>query len=159
MSLNIENAVKYHYDQFSPKELNYGKFVTTLVNATDAIARYDQMLKNLHNSEILFSPLRNQEAVISSRMEGTVSTMDEILQFEAEADDEDGGAQTNYRSDVFETILYQRALKNAQKGMKDGYKLSKSFLKQIHQQLLYFGRGASKSPGQFKYEQTIWQID
>ncbi len=45
----------------------------------DAVDPYDQMLKNMHNSEILLSPLRKQEAVISSRMEGTVSTMDEIL--------------------------------------------------------------------------------
>jgi hypothetical protein len=42
------------------------------------------MLKGMHNSEILLAPLRNQEAVISSRMEGTISTMDEILQYQAE---------------------------------------------------------------------------
>lgn len=38
--------------------------------------------------------------------------------------------------------------------MKDGYGLSTSFIKQMHQQLLHFGRGASKSPGQFKFEQN-----
>lgn len=153
MELNLESATHYHYDQFPPKTLNYERFITELVKATDAIARYDQMLKNLHNTEILLAPLRNQEAVISSRMEGTVSTMDEILQFEAEAEDDDS-TQLNYRSDVFETILYQRALINAQKGMKDGYKLSTSFIKMVHQQLLYFGRGANKSPGEFKVEQN-----
>ncbi len=79
MELNLENAVNYHYDKFPPLNLDYAKFITELINATDAIARYDQMLKNIHNSEILLAPLRNQEAVISSRMEGTVSTMDEIL--------------------------------------------------------------------------------
>ncbi|ATP57758.1 cell filamentation protein Fic [Pedobacter ginsengisoli] len=153
MNLNFDTATKYHYDQFPPENLDYGKFINELVKATDAIARYDQMLKNLHNSEILLSPLRNQEAVISSRMEGTVSTMDEILQFEAEEEGEEPNLN-NYRSDVFETILYQRALKNAQKGMKDGYELSTSFIKQVHQQLLYFGRGANKSPGAFKSEQN-----
>lgn len=153
MNLNFDKATKYHYDQFPPKQLRYESFINELISATSAIARYDQMLKNLHNSEILLAPLRNQEAVISSRMEGTVSTMDEILQFEAE-DEGDNAELGNYRSDVFETILYQRALKNAQKGMKDGYELSTSFIKQVHQQLLYFGRGASKSPGQFKQEQN-----
>ncbi|MGV3686180.1 MAG: Fic family protein [Daejeonella sp.] len=155
MSLNLTNAVKYHYGQFPPISLKYELFIQELIKATDAIARYDQMLKNMHNNEILLAPLRNQEAVISSRMEGTISTMDEILQFEA--DEEIGGdnaSLSNYRSDVFETILYQRALKNAQKGMKDGYGLSTSFIKQMHQQLLHFGRGASKSPGQFKFEQN-----
>ena len=154
MNLNFDKAVKYHADQFPPKTLDYAKFVAELVKATDAIARYDQMLKNMHNNEIRLAPLRNQEAVISSRIEGTVSTMDEILQFEAD-DEGDNSQLLNYRSDVVETILYQRALKNAQKGIKDGYEISTSFIKQMHQQLLYFGRGAQKSPGQFKQEQNF----
>ena len=90
MELNLENAVNYHYDKFPPSSLDYERFVGPLVKATDAVARYDQMLKNMHNSEILLAPLRNQEAVISSRMEGTVSTMDEILKYEADHDVETG---------------------------------------------------------------------
>src|SRR5690606_15945184 len=86
--LNIDNAVDYHYDQFPPKSIDYSSLVVQLVSATDALARYDQMLKNMHNSEILLAPLRNQEAVISSRMEGTVSTMDEILKYEADFESE-----------------------------------------------------------------------
>ncbi len=111
------------------------------------------MLKNMHNSEILLAPLRNQEAVISSRMEGTVSTMDEILKYEADCDDEAKNV-TNVRSEVIETILYQRALKAAQQAMEEGYTLSPSLIKGIHQRLLSFGRGASKSPGKFKNEQN-----
>ena len=103
MELNLENAVNYHYNKFPPNSLDYGLFVGTLVKATDAVARYDQMLKNMHNSEILLAPLRNQEAVISSRMEGTVSTMDEILKYEADHDIEAGNA-TNVRSEVIETM-------------------------------------------------------
>jgi Fic family protein len=153
MELDLENAVDYHYDQFPPKQLNYGNFVDGLINATDAIARYDQMLKNMHNSEILLAPLRNQEAVISSRMEGTVSTMDEILKYEADH----GGETTDtskVRSEVIETILYQRALKAAQGAMNDGYPISQSMIKAVHQRLLSFGRGASESPGEFKTEQN-----
>lgn len=153
MVLKLENAVNYHYDKFPPNSLDYSKIVNALVKATDAVARYDQMLKNMHNSEILLAPLRNQEAVISSRMEGTISTMDEILKFEADSNDESTDAK-NFRSEVFETILYQRALKNAQNAMKDGYPLSKSLIQTLHQQLLYFGRGATKSPGKFKSEQN-----
>jgi Fic family protein len=151
--LNLENAIRYHYGQFPPKELNYGKLINLIIKATDAIARYDQMLKNMHNSEILLAPLRNQEAVISSRIEGTVSTMDEILKYEA-----DHGNETvqgsSVRSEVIETILYQRALKTAQKAMEDGYPLSQSLIKGIHQRLLSYGRGATKSPGKFKTEQN-----
>src|SRR6056300_1180585 len=113
MEPNLESAVDYHYGEFPPDRLDYGSFVGALIKATDAIARYDQMLKNMHNSEILLAQLRNQEAVISSRMEGTVSTMDEILKYEADHEN-DATDTTNVRSEVIETILYQRALKAAQ---------------------------------------------
>lgn len=153
MDLNLDNAVAYHYDQFPPSRLDYERFVYPLLKATDAVARYDQMLKNMHNSEIFLSPLRNQEAVISSRMEGTISTMDEILKYEA---DRNGRTEdsANVRMEVIETILYQRALQATQQAMEDGYKLSQSLVKAIHQRLLFIGRGASKSPGKLKTEQN-----
>jgi Fic family protein len=151
--MDFTNSVQYHYEKFPPQNLDYGKIVDSLLKATDALARYDQMLKNMHNSEILLAPLRNQEAVISSRMEGTISTMDEILKFEADSENDLEEAK-NVRSEVFETILYQRALLNAQKAMKDGYPLSQHLIRTLHQQLLSFGRGAQKSPGQYKTEQN-----
>lgn len=152
MNLNLDKAVQYHYNEFPPK-LDFTVFIPQLLKATDALARFDQMLKNMHNNEILLAPLRNQEAVISSRIEGTISTMDEILQYEAENDGSDD-MSNNYRSDIIETILYQRALKNAQIAMRNGYEISTSFIKQLHQQLLSLGRGANKAPGQFKTEQN-----
>ena len=153
MEINFENAVGYHYDKFPPRSLDYDRFIEPLLKATDAEARYDQMLKKMHNNEILLAPLRNQEAVISSRMEGTVSTMDEILKYEADYDSETG-IRTNVRSEIVETILYQRTLKVTQKAMEEGYPLSQLLIKGIHQQLLSYGRGASKSPGEFKKEQN-----
>src|SRR5690606_34384009 len=99
------------------------------------------------------APLRNQEAVISSRMEGTVSTMDEILKYEADYDLEEGMSDS-VRSDVIETILYQRALKQAQGQIASGYSISQSLIQSAHRTLLSFGRGANKSPGEFKTEQN-----
>jgi len=99
MELNLDDAVNYHYDKFPPTTIDYGKFIEALVNATDAVARYDQMLKNMYNSEILLAPLRNQEAVISSRIEGTISTIDEILKYEADHDEELESAP-NVRSEI-----------------------------------------------------------
>lgn len=156
-NINIENAVKYHDGKFPPDEIAYQRIIPALANAIEAISRYDQMLKNMHNSEILLAPLRNQEAVISSRMEGTISTMDEILQYEADYPETAGKNEysLNVRRDIIETVLYQRTLKNTQKAMLDGYPLSKSLLKGMHQQLLSVGRGANKSPGEFKKEQNF----
>lgn len=150
MNYNFDNAVNYHYDQFPPKSLNMGSFISQIVKATDAIAIYDQMLKSMHSRELLLAPLRNQEAVITSRMDGTISTMDEILQFEA--DHKKGETSSNVRSEVIETIFYSRALSNAQKLIEEGYPLTKSLVKTIHQQLLSYGRDSTKSPGEFKTE-------
>jgi len=125
-----------------------------LLGATDALARYDQMLQSLHNNEIFLAPLRGQEAVVSSRMEGTISTMDEILQLEAEFGDDEEGAAEEFRSDVIETSLYRRALNAAQHQIEEGRPFSESLIKSIHQHLLSFGRGAIKTPGHYKREQN-----
>ena len=151
--LNFDNAVNYHYDMFPPGQIDYERLIEPLTKAIDAVARFDQMLKNMHESEIFLTPLRNQEAVISSRMEGTVSTMDEILRYEADyGEGEDN--KSKVRSEIIETILYQRALKAAQKVIEEGRPISQWLLKAIHQKLLSFGRGASKSPGKLKTEQN-----
>ena len=125
MNRNLENAVQYHYGKFPPKNIDYTQFIQQLLLATDALARFDQMLKNLHNNEILLAPLRNQEAVISSRIEGTISTMDQILQYQADNNIE---TSTDSKSDVIETILYERTLKNAQSAIEDGYEISLYFI-------------------------------
>lgn len=151
--LNFENEVKYHYDRFPPKNLDYSKLIHPLAKATDATARFDQMLKKMHNSEILLAPLRKQEAVISSRMEGTISTMDEILMYEAEY--EEGETSTEkFRSDVVETHLHQRAIKLAQPLISEGRPINNWLIRAIHKELLSFGRGVQKSPGEFKKEQN-----
>lgn len=153
MQLNTANAVFYHDGKFPPESLDYSKLMPALLAATDALARYDQMLKGMHNSEIFLAPLRNQEAVVSSRMEGTISTMDEILLLEAEYGDE-VDKDTEARSEGMETYLYQRSLRTAQRQIQDGRSLTPSLVRSIHQQLLSFGRGAQKSPGAYKTEQN-----
>lgn len=150
--LDLSQAVAYHTGGFPPSPLDYGAMIDPLIKATDALARYDQMLKGMHNSEILLAPLRNQEAVISSRMEGTISTMDEILQYQAEYPEDETPSEV--RSEVIETMLYRRALNTAQRQIEQGYPLSASLIKSMHRQLLSFGRGAAKSPGEFKKEQN-----
>lgn len=153
MSFDTSSATHYHLGRFPPR-LDYARLMPSLLAATDALARYDQMLASMHNSELFLAPLRGQEAVISSRMEGTISTLDEILQLEAEFGDDDEGAAAEYRSDVLETILYRRALNAAQHNLEEGYPLSEALLKGVHRHLLSFGRGAMKSPGQYKREQN-----
>ena len=90
-----------------------------LLQATDALARYDQVLKSLHNSEILLA--------LAQPSSGYYNPNDEIMPYEADFSDSEHSAEV--RSDIVETILYQRALKNAQAAMEDGCPFSKFMLK------------------------------
>lgn len=151
---DLSDSVGYHYGQFPPKDLDYGRLIGPATRAVEALARYDTMLKSLHNSEILLAPLRSQEALVSSRMEGTISTLDEVLRYEADHDetDEPTGAETRY--EAYEVALFGISMRSAQRAMQNGQPLSESLIKRAHETLLSFGRGASKSPGQYKVEQN-----
>jgi Fic family protein len=157
LSIGLENydqtnVVDYHYGRFPPSDLDLSRLIEPLTRAQNAISRYDQMLLSLPNSELLLAPLRQNEAVISSRMEGTISTVDEVMIYEAESE-EDGNAQTP-RSDVVEVALYSAVLRRAQVAVAEGEPINEGLIKNAHRILLSFGRGASKSPGQYKTEQN-----
>lgn len=151
---DLDEAVNYHYGQFPPTNLNFEQLIDPLVEAAASLTRYDQMLATMHNSEILLAPLRKQEAVISSRMEGTISTLDEILQIEAEEEAGDTEAFQKARSEAVETLLYSRAMQRLQRQMALGQPLSEHHIRSAHQMLLSFGRGATMSPGSYKTEQN-----
>lgn len=154
-SLDFSGTTNYHYGEFPPKHVDTAKLIKPLARASSAIARYDQMLKGLHNSEILLAPLRSQEAVISSRIEGTISTLDEVLRYEADQEeDSDNPIIAGFRQDAVETALYARALRNAQRRLEEGAPLSSWLIRTAHRELLSLGRGASTNPGQFKTEQN-----
>lgn len=153
MKVDTTGAVHYHYGEFPPN-LTVEAFLPELLEATAALARYDQMLSSLHNSELLLAPLRSQEAIVSSRIEGTISTLDELLQLEAVAGGSGPAPTGNFRSDTIETALYRRALISAQQQMAEGRPLSESLIKSIHSELLSYGRGSRKSPGNYKLEQN-----
>jgi Fic family protein len=154
MNVDLAQAVDYHYGAFPPQTFDAAHVLGPLLEATDALARYDQMLKGMHNSEILLAPLRGQEALASSRMEGTFSTLEEVLELESEPNQDLFSFAEDHRSEAVETYLYGRALRAARQAMQDGQPLSKSLIRQTHQLLLSFARGQTKNPGQFKTEQN-----
>jgi Fic family protein len=145
---------KGHLGKFPPQNLRYEELLDPVSEAASAISRYDQMLASMHNSEILLAPLRNQEAVVSSRMEGTISTLDEVLRIEAEGAGDQDDAFRHARSEAVETYLYTRAMQRIQKEIEAGRPLSEFLIRQAHQILQSFGRGATKSPGSYKTEQN-----
>lgn len=149
---NASDAVGYHLGGFPPKDLDLAKLIQPVTEATMAITRYDTLLERLPNSELMLAPLRARDAVVSSRMEGTISTLEEVLALEADSDEEN--LSQNARNDALEVALYARALKQAERQITDGYKISDFMIKTAHRVLLGFGRGAEKRPGEYKNEQN-----
>ena len=156
MSLHIDDydyskVVDYHYGRFPPAALDLTQLIAPLARAQDAVSRYDQMLLSLPNSELLLAPMRHNEAVISSRMEGTISTVDEVMIYEADAED---GGKPDARSDAIEVFLYKVVLRHAQEAVATGEPINEGLIRNAHRVLLGFGRGASKEPGQYKEKQN-----
>ncbi len=152
---DLNGAVSYHYGAFPPQNLSFERLMEPVGAAWASLASYDAKLQAMHNSEILLAPLRQQEAVVSSRMEGTISTLEEILMVEADAASDEAAAFHNARSETVETLLYARAMYRMQKQMESGQKLSEFLIRSAHQMLLSYGRGAALSPGGYKTEQNI----
>lgn len=145
-------AATYHYGQFPPPSIDIESVFNPLADALQQLTRYDEKLQHMPNSELLLAPLKQRDAVVSSRMEGTISTLEEVLRLEAStsANRTEGTA----RNDTVEVALYARALRQAEHSMSEGYGLSEHLIKNAHQTLLSFGRGAEKSPGQYKNQQN-----
>lgn len=147
---NFKNAVSYHSGKFPPVALDYERMFPSITAAASSIAKYDALLSTLPNSEILLAPLRAREAVISSRIEGTVATLDEVLIYEAD----DSESEAVYRREVMEVVSYRRAMNHAQRLMVEGLPLSGRLLRAAHSRLLFLGRGSDKNPGNFKTDQN-----
>ena len=59
--------------------LDYKLLLPLVGQANAHLARYDGLLQGIPNPEVMLSPLTTQEAVVSSKIEGTQATMDEVL--------------------------------------------------------------------------------
>ncbi len=101
----------------------------------------------------MLSPLTQREAVLSSKIEGTQATVDEVLEFEAgiEFDPE----KTN---DIQEIVSYRKALRLSSEAIEKG-PIDLLLILQMHNVLMDSVRGSRKSPGQFRTEQNWIGID
>lgn len=151
---DLSQAVYYHTGGFPPSSLDYERIMPALSDAAASLGRYDAKMSGMVNSDLFLAPLWRQDAIASSRMEGTISTIEDLYRLEAE---EDAGTPDPYhdaRDDDVETYLYSRALRLARRSLEGGTPLSEHLIRSIHQELLSFGRGARKHPGQYKTEQN-----
>lgn len=123
--------------------------IPAMGRANRSLAEYNGMLRRLPNSSLLLSPLRLQEAVLSSRIEGTLATMSEVLQFEAGEPPE----RESRRQDIEEILNYRTALDAAMDELKRR-PFNLNLLLKLHKLLLSSVRGHNKAPGEFRRQQN-----
>ncbi|OGO14081.1 MAG: cell filamentation protein Fic [Chloroflexi bacterium RBG_13_68_17] len=129
--------------------LDWERLIPQIGAANRALARYDGVLQGVPNPVILLSPMTTQEAVLSSRIEGTRATLDEVLKFEAGEE----VPEEERRLDILEIINYRRALHVAEAALQRR-PFNLNLLRELHGTLLDGVRGRDKARGRFRTVQN-----
>jgi len=138
-------TIHYREDSFPPRNLDLERLLPLIGPATEALARYDGILAGVPNADVLLAPLTTQEAVLSSRIEGTQATLGEVLEFEAS----DVASSAEKREDIFEILNYRSAMRFAVVKRHE-LPLSQRLMKETHSVLMQGVRGQHKSPGEYR---------
>src|SRR6187399_2855973 len=119
-----------------------------LEQATLACGRLDGVSALLPDPDLFLYAYVRREAVLSSQIEGTQSSLSDLLLFEL---DEVPGVPFD---DVVEVSSYVAALEHGLARLREGLPLSGRLLREVHGKLLERGRGADKLPGEFRRTQN-----
>jgi Fic family protein len=119
-----------------------------LDRANQALGRLDGSTALLPDTHIFLYFYIRKEAVISSQIEGTQSTLSELLLFER------GVGPAALMDDLKETSHYVAAIQYGLDRLKDGFPISLRLLREIHGVLLQGGRGSERTPGEFRHSQN-----
>lgn len=123
-----------------------------ITTASNEMGIYKGFLSNTPNPILLISPLLIQEAVLSSKIEGTHATLEDFLNYEAgnktEIEKDELHEISNYRAALFyalDNMATCSTINNSEK-----FPLVIRLIKEMHKILLNNVRGSSKDPGNFK---------
>lgn len=122
--------------------------VSLLSRADLAVGRLDGEVRNLPNPELFVAMYVRREAVLSSQIEGTQSTLEDLLAVELEPRVQD------LSKDVNEIVQYVAAM-NYGLDRLSTMPVSLRLIREIHKVLLSGGRGSGKQPGQFRRDQNF----
>jgi len=123
------------------------ELVSLLSTADHRLGRLDGVAATLPNPDLFVAMFVHKEAVLSSQIEGTQASLDDVLEFEA------GAASSGMPGDVGEAINYVAAMNHGLELVND-LPLSLRLIKEIHKRLLEGVRGAEKEPGEFRRSQN-----
>lgn len=127
--------------------LEIEQFYTLLDQASTALGRLDGMSMILPDASLFLYMYVRKEAVLSSQIEGTQSSLSDLLLFE---NSEAPGAPLD---DVTEVSCYVSAMNYGLNRLKE-FPLSLRLIKEIHEKLMNNARGGHKQPGEFRSSQN-----
>ncbi|MBC7084192.1 MAG: hypothetical protein PWR07_2283 [Bacillota bacterium] len=119
-----------------------------LERALLALGRLDSIATLLPDPHLFLYGYVRREAVLSSQIEGTQSSLSDLLLFELQ---EAPGVPMD---DVVEVSNYVAALEHGLERLKEGFPLSNRLIREVHAKLLSRGRGSDKLPGEFRRSQN-----
>ena len=119
-----------------------------LEQANQALGRLDGLASFLPDLSLFIYAYVRKEALLSSQIEGTQSSLSDLLLFENQ---EVPGVPIE---DVQDVSNYVAALSHGLKRMREGFPLSLRLIREIHEILLSRGRGSNKEPGEFRRTQN-----
>jgi Fic family protein len=117
--------------------------------ANVALGRLDSVTALLPDTPLLLYSFVRKEAVLSSQIEGTQSSLSDLLLFEA---DEQPGVPLDDAREVSRCVA---AMTHGLERLRGGFPLSLRFIREVHAVLLDHPRGRSKTPGEFRRSQ-VW---
>ena len=117
--------------------------------ATLAVGRLDSLLTLLPDKTTFLYSYVRKEAVLSSQIEGTRSSLSDLLRYEL-----DNAPGAPPFDDVVEVSTYVAALEHGLARLRDGFPLSNRLLREMHGVLLSRGRGTAMAPGEFRRSQN-----
>src|SRR5712692_4708819 len=117
------------------------RLATVLAGAGTALGRLDGVAATLPNPELFVAMYVRREAVLSSQIEGTQSTLDDVLAFELDT------VGREFPQDVEEVVNYGLARLAT-------LPLSLRLLREIHAELMQGTRGGDRYPGEFRRTQN-----
>ena len=128
--------------------LNLVPLQKLLVRAGQAIGRLDGVSDVMPDGNLLLYYYVRKEAVLSSQIEGTQSSLSDLLLYESNE------APSVPMDDVVEVSSYVAALEHGLKRLREGFPLSLRLIREMHKILLAKGRGSNKQPGEFRTSQN-----
>lgn len=132
-----------------PPLLLDGDLLRLLEDAIAELGRLDGVAKVIPDPDFFVSMYVRREAVLSSQIEGTQSTLEDLLERELG----DGKQDDLDSSDVFELVNYVAAMNFGLERIKE-LPLSLRLIREIHAELLRDGRGSQATPGEFRRTQN-----